>query len=133
MQETNGFIQSLMALPKKPEFVGFTVDTDELIKSLIPIANEACGMDVEKYCSWDSNDEDNQLYFYIDEYALAEELTEEESEKFFNNLPFDIETPWEIAEYLMGKLYGVDTWCYATVRPWDRSITQVEIGIPRSL
>jgi hypothetical protein len=133
----NGFLESIMLLPKKPNFIGYLVDTDFFYRQLLEELNKLVEIDMEPYTSWDSSEEDNQFYFNIHEWNLNEDLGVDETDKLLQSLPFDWESPWEIAEYLMMKAYGIDehtgVWMYATVRPYDTTQTEVQIGLPKSL
>jgi hypothetical protein len=134
MQE-NDFLNRIMVLPVKPDFVGFTVATEDLFKQLVPIACEIVGHDISSMCGWGHNDEDGQFYFYIDQEELEELLGEEEYDRTIFELPFDIDASWEVADVLLDRLYntGHGSWVYASVRLWDSSVTEVQIGIPRNL
>jgi hypothetical protein len=125
--KAQSFLDSIMMLPKKPDFIGFVVETEVLFDRMVDKLNEIMGMDLSSYCSHDSAD-DGELLFYIDEYQMDGEL--ENYGDILNRMPFDYDAPWESAQYLIGKVYGVDTWAYGQVRFHDPSQCEVQIGVP---
>jgi hypothetical protein len=127
----DSFLESLMVLPKKPEFIGFTMDTETLFEKMVEKLNEIAGRDLSPYCSHDTAD-DMEFLFYIDEYMLQEE--EQDWDDILAALPFEHDAPWETSQYLVGKVFGADTtWAYAQQRYHESSTCEIQIGIPRNL
>jgi hypothetical protein len=133
--EQNDFLKAMMVLPVKPQFIGFTVNTEELYEKLVAVINEIAGHNISRVCSWSCANEDNEFWFNIDTEELVEMLGDEEYLRVWEKLPFDPESPWEVAQGLIEKLYvdKLGSWAFATVRSWDNTVTEVQLGIPRNL
>jgi hypothetical protein len=127
------FLQSLMVLPRKPEYVGFGINPDEVYQMMLKELNKIVGWDMRDYTTWELHDEDFQFQFYILEYDLSESLTEDEYEELQNKLPFGIEDYWDATAYLGKKAFDVSTWVYVQGRPHDMHMVDVQIGVPKAL
>lgn len=132
--EQNDFLQTLMVMPMKPEFVGFTMDSEKLHEQLVAIVSESIGQDASDICSWSCDNEDNEFWFNLDTEALYDMVGEEEYNKIWEALPFNPDSPWEATQLLIEKMYDLkNSWAIANVRSWDTSQVEIQIGIPRKL
>jgi hypothetical protein len=133
VEEQHDFLKALMVMPKKPEFVGFTENPEDMYDKLVDILSAELGMDMRPHTAWDSGDEDYQFYFNIYTWDLEDKLSPEQYENLFENMPWDPNDYWDVTDYLFRKYYGVDTWVYAQVRPYDNDYMDVQIGVPKDL
>lgn len=132
-KEIKDFMDAIMVLPKKPEWVVFTEHPDSIYQKLLAECNKLFGFDMSEYTSHDIHDEDSQFVFYIDESDLEDGIGKEKYNQLQEELPFSIDEYWEVTEYLAKKAYNVPTWVYLQGRYYDHSIVEVQVGIPKEL
>jgi hypothetical protein len=133
MTEAEQFLEAIMVLPKKPEWVVFTTDPETIYEGLLKELNKLCGRDMRSYTGHDIHDDDAQFCFHISEWDLEEALGEQEYQDLVNKLPFTIDEYWEVTEYLAKKHFKVPTWVYLQGRHYDHNVVEVQIGVPKGL
>ena len=129
MTTLDTYLQALMTTARKPEFIGFTMDTAELYRLCIVELNKIVDMDFSTYLYQDA-EESQQFYVSIDEYTIIEHLGQEEFDRINSILPFPIDEHWEVTDYLLGKIFKTGTWIHASVRYHDSSQVEIQIGVP---
>ena len=129
MTTLDTYLQALMTTARKPEFIGFTMDTKELVKLCTDELNKIVQVDLSAYLYQDA-EEDQQFYVAIDEYSIIEHLGQEEFNRINDIIPFPIDEHWEVTDYLLGKIFKTGTWIHASVRYHDSSQVEIQIGVP---
>lgn len=130
---TDDFVRQIMLLPKKPQYIGFTMTSEEIYKGCLAVFNELCGRDMSEYCGLDFNEESFEAYFYINTDDIQEELGEEEYHRLNEKLLFDMDDYYAAIETLSPKWLGVESWVFIQGRPYDAFFCDVQIGLPMDL
>lgn len=135
MNVFESYVNALMAMPRKPEFIGYSMPTQELYELCLAELNKLAGRDMSGHCYHDCSEEDNQFSFYIhDEGSLEDDgLSEEEIEDIKERLPFELDEHWDVTETLLDKAINAPTWIYAQVRHHDSDTVEIQIGVPSNL
>ena len=118
----------LSAVPKRPEFYGYQMRTEDLYQACLRAGEELVGFDISKYAQWSSSDKyDFEIYF--DEYSWPEDCHHELDK--MREVFGDLDEYYHVTEKLLQKALGVDTWVMGRLFTDDEYYVDVLIGMPQ--
>lgn len=129
MTKLDTYLQALMTTTRKPEFIGFTMEKEELCRLCAAELDKIVDMDFSSY-AYNDEEDDRQFYIAIDEHSIIDQLGQEEFDRINNILPFPIDEHWEVTDYLLGQIFNTGTWIHASVRFHDNTQVEIQIGVP---
>lgn len=125
---------ALNILPRKPSYVGYTIERDDLTQSITKWLSEHTGIDMHPFASEDLSDDDSQYLYVLDDYAMEEELTREQCDDIEKALGASFDEYYEYTSILVARLFGIQLtpgiWVH--VQGYQHShYVDVQVGVPQ--